>query len=176
MLTMRHGNRSLVVLLFGLANALVPPSIAQAHGPCRVSVTEVGCLKPPSGGPGTRVTIVGTTVYKVVWNENIPYDAELHYRRGAKTIELLSLPHVTRNVEFVVPRAPPGVYPVAVYDGAEGGEHYTWNSFKVSGSSSFWRTVAPWLVLPTIGLLAAILWLGRRRIRSRLARQPTGVS
>jgi hypothetical protein len=162
---MSHGNRGPVVLLFGLTILLAPLSSAQAHGPCRLSVTEVGCLKPPSGRPGTRVTIVGTPVYKVVWNANVFY-SDMHYRRGAKTVELLSLSHARRSAEFVVPRARPGVYPVAIYDGGEGGEHYTWSSFRVGGPSSVWGTVAQWLVLPAIVLVGATVWLGRSRIRS----------
>jgi hypothetical protein len=155
--TVGHGSRSPVVLLLGLTIALVLLPSAQAHGPCRASVTEVGCLEPSSGPPGTRVTIVGTTVYRVVWNANVFY-SDVHYRRGAKTVQLLSLSHVRRSADFVVPRARPGVYPVAIYDGGEGGEHYTWNSFRVRGSSSSWRTVVPWFVLPALVLLAAAAW------------------
>lgn len=159
--------------IVAFAIGLVHLTSAQAHGPCRVSVTVVGCLQPSSGGPGTRVTIVGTTAYKVVWNENVVYDSELHFHRGAKTVQLLRLSHGERNVEFVVPRTPPGSYPVAIYDGAEDGQHYTWNVFKVNGSSSssFWQRVAPWLALPAIALLGAMLLLGRGRIRSSLARR-----
>jgi hypothetical protein len=161
------------VWIVAFAIGLVHLTSAQAHGPCRVSVTVVGCLQPSSGGPGTRVTIVGTTAYKVVWNENVVYDSELHFHRGAKTVQLLRLSHGERNVEFVVPRTPPGSYPVAIYDGAEDGQHYTWNVFKVNGSSSssFWQRVAPWLALPAIALLGAMLLLGRGRIRSSLARR-----
>jgi hypothetical protein len=35
-------------------------------------------------------------------------------------------------VEFQVPEAPPGRYLVSVYDGSEGGVHYTWETFRVT--------------------------------------------
>lgn len=34
-------------------------------------------------------------------------------------------------VEFRVPVAPPGRYLVSIYDGSEGGSHYTWEYFRV---------------------------------------------
>lgn len=35
-------------------------------------------------------------------------------------------------VEFRVPVAPPGRYLVSIYDGSEGGSHYTWEYFRVN--------------------------------------------
>jgi hypothetical protein len=151
-----RSGRAAAFVLSGLTLAAVAVSEAQAHGPCRSSATKVGCLSPSVGGPGACVTICGTPVYKVVWNQNVAYDSESHYKRGARTVELLRLPRVRRNVQFVVPRAKPGVYPVAIYDGAEGGEHYTWNLFRVRKSSSAWLVAWPWLVIAAIVLLAAV--------------------
>jgi hypothetical protein len=158
-----QSDRAAAFVLSGLSLAVVAVAGAQAHGPCRTTTTEVGCLSPSSGNPGARITIFGTTVYKVVWNENVAYDSESHYRRGARTIELLRLRRVRRNVKFVVPRAEPGVYPVAIYDGAEGGEHYTWNLFRVTKSSSAWLVGRPLLVMAAIVLLAAVVWFVRGR-------------
>jgi hypothetical protein len=157
--------REILIAIPVLAFSLVSPSSAVGHGPCRVSVERVGCLKPSSGQPGTRITILGTRVYWVIWNANIRYDSESHYQRGAPTVELVKLRRVQRNVAFVAPDVSPGIYPVAIYDGAEAGEHFTWDLFRVSGPSSFWRTGQPWLFAIALGTLIAIFWFARVRIR-----------
>jgi LPXTG-motif cell wall-anchored protein len=43
-------------------------------------------------------------------------------------------------LRFEVPDVAPGVYLVVMYDGSEGGRHYTWNEFEVTDES---RAVAP---------------------------------
>lgn len=165
--------RSLAASILAAGIAAVAPSPAQPHGPCRTSTTSVGCLAPRKGSPGTHVTILGTSVLRVVWNENVPYDSEAHYQPGASTIELLSLPGVERDVQFVVPKAAPGVYPVAIYDGQEGGGHYTWDLFRVTlpqdagGTSTPLRSLKLWLPLAALGFLAVVLALMRHRIRLR---------
>ena len=39
-----------------------------------------------------------------------------------------------QRVRFRVPRVAPGRYAVIIYDGAEGGTHYTWSFFRVTRS------------------------------------------
>jgi hypothetical protein len=60
---------------------------------------------------------------------------------------------------------------VAIYDGAEGGDHYTWSLFKVTAASSFWKTAGPWLALTAFALVAMIAWLARAVVRSKAARE-----
>jgi hypothetical protein len=38
-------------------------------------------------------------------------------------------------LQFEVPDVAPGVYLVVMYDGSEGGRHYTWNEFEVTTES-----------------------------------------
>jgi hypothetical protein len=90
------------------------------------------CLVPSGGFPGDRIVIVGTLAYRVVWNPRVPYPGDRNrYRRGFKTITLVNLRHARQRVSFEVPNVAAGVYPVVIYDGAEGGVHYTWNVFRV---------------------------------------------
>lgn len=163
-----RGPRTLIAAL-GVAAVLVSPLPAEAHGPCRTGAQTSGCLEPPSGPPGTRVTILGTAVYRAVWNENVPYDSQSLYRRAARTLELLNIresplsTEVARRVQFVVPEVAPGDCPIAIYDGAEGGSHYTWDVFSITAPSASGRFAPVWL-LPAGGvLLAAAIWLGLRR-------------
>jgi hypothetical protein len=78
----------------------------------------------------------GYTAYRVVWNGRglVGHSAlnRLH-RRNARTIELVKLPRVAarRGIRFRIPRVPPGIYPVVIYDGSEGGTHYVWTTFRV---------------------------------------------
>ena len=41
---------------------------------------------------------------------------------------------LNRGGSFVIPRAAPGRYLVALYDGGEGGAHYSWETFTVTGA------------------------------------------
>jgi hypothetical protein len=124
----------------GLVVALVLAASAEAHGPCG------SCLSRTSGPPKTRVT-VRTTAYWIIWNgTGLPQDGALGpvHRRDERTIELVrcrqappdSVPVLLcparRDVSFVVPDVPPGPYPVVIYDGSEGGFHYTWDLFRVT--------------------------------------------
>jgi hypothetical protein len=115
---------------FGVAIALVlfAPAVALAHGPCN-------CLSRNSGPHGTEVRLKGGwTAYRVIWNGGgFHNDRQIRRLRrpGVRTIELVRLPRARRGVRFQIPPAPPGVYPVVIYDGSEGGFHYTWALFRV---------------------------------------------
>lgn len=82
--------------------------------------------------------------YKVVFNPDRtdlaigPKPLWRDHRRGVAptvvfrtTYRYSDLP-LTGPVEFQVPAAPPGRYLVSVYDGSEGGAHYTWEYFRVT--------------------------------------------
>jgi hypothetical protein len=118
---------------------------ARAHGPC-------GCLTPASGPPGTTVST--SAAYKVVFNPDRtdlglgPESLWRHHQPGVtpkavyrSTYRYSALP-LTRPVEFRIPAAPPGRYLVSIYDGGEGGAHYTWEYFRVTERSST-DTAAP---------------------------------
>ena len=107
-----------------------------AHGPC-------ACLNPASGAPGTTVS-VSTGAYKVVFNPDRsdlsigPKSLLEDHRPGVvptvvfrSAYKYSDLP-LRGPVEFRVPAAPPARYLVAVYDGSEGGAHYTWEYFRVT--------------------------------------------
>lgn len=111
-----------------VAVLLLAPAAALAHNRC-------GCLSRSSGPPGAQVTIKGGwTAYRVVWNgRGLAGHRSLNrfHRRGFRTIELVKLPRARRGVRFRVPRVPPGIYPVVIYDGSEGGTHYVWELFRL---------------------------------------------
>jgi hypothetical protein len=162
--------------LAALAVALVLPASAGGHGPCGM------CLRPSSGPPGTKVTITHTTAYWVVWNgRGLPQDGSLrpHYRPRAETIDLVRyelppaatatpdpdvLPAARRNVRFTVPAVPAGSYPVVIYDGTEGGEHYTWDPFRVTvdEGGTNWPAIAGAAAAAVVLFLVAY---GARRMR-----------
>jgi hypothetical protein len=122
-----------------VAGLFVAPALA--HGPCG------GCLSRASGPPGTTVTVTHTTAYWIIWNGPVdPQDRVLRpvYRRDAGTMDLVRcrgappgsspvlLCPIRRNVEFTVPDVAKGTYAVVIYDGSEGGGHYTWALFRVT--------------------------------------------
>jgi hypothetical protein len=106
-----------------------------AHGPC-------ACLTPASGAPGTTIS-AGTGAYKVVFNPDRtdlaigPKSLWQAHRSGVVPAVVFRLPYKYSDlplrdpVEFRVPVAPPGRYLVSIYDGSEGGSHYTWEYFRV---------------------------------------------
>ena len=111
------------------------PNPAYAHGPC-------DCLTPPAGPPGTTVSTWAG--YKVVFNPDRtdlptgPRPLWQEHRPGItptvvfrETYSYADLP-LKRPVEFRVPEVPTGRYLVSVYDGSEGGAHYTWEHFEVT--------------------------------------------
>lgn len=106
-----------------------------AHGPC-------ACLTPASGVTGTTVS-AATGAYKVVFNPDRtdlgigPKSLWEAHRPGVVPTVVFRSPYKYSDlplrgpVEFRVPVAPPGRYLVSIYDGSEGGSHYTWEYFRV---------------------------------------------
>lgn len=106
-----------------------------AHGPC-------ACLTPASGATGTTVS-AATGAYKVVFNPDRtdlgigPKSLWQAHRSGVVPTVVFRSPYKYSDlplrdpVEFRVPTAPPGRYLVSIYDGSEGGSHYTWEYFRV---------------------------------------------
>jgi hypothetical protein len=133
------------VALVALIAAAAPTS-AVAHGPC-------GCLEPRmvprgepvriTGGPGRgQAGGAGYPAYRVIFN---PRPADLivapeylasAYRADVATTTVLSRPRrePTRKGTFHVPRVPPGLYMVLIFDGGEGGAHSTWDYLHVIDS------------------------------------------
>lgn len=112
---------------------------ARAHGRC-------GCLKPESGPAGTRVT-AGYPIFKVIFNPDrsdlgIGPHALWKDHRGPPPMMVYretwrySGRALNGGRAFTVPRVPPGRYLVALYDGGEGGQHYSWETFTVTGSAA----------------------------------------
>lgn len=112
----------------------ISPTTAMAHGPC-------GCSFPEVGESGTKVR-ARTPAYKVVFNPRrsdytLPPDGLVSaHRPDVPTTTVLSRPRrdpVRRAIFRVPDAAPPGVYLVLIFDGSEGGVHYTWDYFHVAG-------------------------------------------
>lgn len=127
--------RRLLLSAVGFAVLATP---AGAHGPC-------DCLIPASGPPGTAVR-AEYGAYKVVFNPDRadlgigPEDLwEMH--RGPAPVTVLRRPWKYGRryapARFAIPAGtPPGRYLVALYDGGEGGFHYTWERFTVTRAPS----------------------------------------
>lgn len=114
--------------------ARLPVEVAGAHGPC-------ACTFPEVGRAGATLHIRSPT-YKVIINPTAtdftiePSGLESAHRTDAPTATLLSLPpkRPRRRAPVRIPTAmPPGVYLILIYDGSEGGSHYTWDYFHVLG-------------------------------------------
>jgi hypothetical protein len=122
-----------------LVVAALAPSTAFGHGPCR-------CLTPAAGPPGTRVH-AAYPVYKVIFNPDrtdltIGPQAlwSLHHGGPPITVYRTTWRYSRRPLNeggsFAVPRVASGRYLVALYDGEEGGDHYSWETFTVRGERS----------------------------------------
>lgn len=121
------------VAAFAFAVSAGPVS---AHGPC-------ACLTPASGASGTTVS-AATGAYKVVFNPDRtdlaigPRSLWEAHRPGVVPTVVFRAPYKYSDlplqgpVEFRVPAAPPGRYLVSIYDGSEGGSHYTWEYLRVN--------------------------------------------
>lgn len=117
-----------------LAVAALASEPAIAHGPC-------GCLTPREGPPGTKVN-ARYPLYKVIFNPDRT-DLAIGPRRlwsqhhGGPPITVYrttwrySRGPLNHGGTFVIPRAAPGRYLIALYDGGEGGQHYSWETFTV---------------------------------------------
>lgn len=126
------------MLRYGVAAAVLllalTPGLAPAHGPC-------GCLAPREGPPGTNVR-AAYPLYKVVFNpdrSDLAIGPETLWKQhhGGPPITVFrktwrySKRALNDGGRFVVPRVAPGRYLVALYDGGEGGAHYSWETFTV---------------------------------------------
>ena len=92
------------------------------------------------------------------------YDARTKYVRLARIVVLVNLSRAQEGVRFVVPDVEPGTYPVAIYDGAEEGGHYTWDLFTVTEpdpASRAWTWIVPLLVVGFVG----VILIARRAIQ-----------
>jgi hypothetical protein len=177
-----------IVLPAFLFLALVPHPVI-AHGPC--GAVGSSCLEPNEGPPGTEVTTGDFEGIFAVWNPRpnilalgVPgssKECDINCAK-AKSIYHFDQPMVVvaeaddrSQLQFGVPDVPPGKYIVVMYDGSEGGRHYTWNTFKVTGvapadgedrpTAEPTRSTTAWLFaggMLVAGLVAG--WgLGRRR-------------
>jgi hypothetical protein len=176
---MRRARHASVVVTFVLALAL--SAAALGHGPCdctrRDSAVQVE--------PGDRLTIAAPVI-EVIWN---PRPEELRidpspliaddYVAGTPTVTVLARRAKRYHLPgFRVPDVPDGRYLVAIYDGSEGGDHYTWDYVVVrrsqpaamgrtSGSSRAWI----WVLLGALGATAGVLSVGGwRQMRSQVDR------
>lgn len=132
--------RLVALLTVIVAGATSLADAAAAHGPCR-------CLKPSSGPPGTVVPFEGPA-FKIVFNPDRPElpigPRELwraHDRAVAPIVVFRrSYRYSSRpqraGASWKVPDVPPGRYLVTIYDGSEGGAHYTWDFFAVRSEDS----------------------------------------
>lgn len=143
-----------LVLLLAFVFVTLVPDHAIAHGPCG-SVGSKSCLEPNEGPPGTEVTTGGSGGFEgilAVWNPRpnilalgVPgsskecditcAEAKAIYRFDQPMVVVAETDDRSQ-LQFVVPDVPPGKYIVVMYDGAEGGRHYTWNTFKVTATSA----------------------------------------
>jgi hypothetical protein len=121
-----------------------------------------------------EVVIEGTPAYRVVWNGEGDYLDPLYatyHVTDERVVLLFETDRPRRQVRFQVPDVPSGRYPVKIYDGGEGGQHYTWELFKVSRGSSF-----PWAVTAAFaGAIGLVLLLGYGARRWIVHREPSRV-
>ena len=129
--------------MFAVTGALFASPPAAAHGPCN------GCIKPRTAQGSDRLEI-DATASRIVWNPDREtltpgpkpycYGCQLglwrEHVRDAPSVELLRRPRSVPHPTFEVPDAPPGRYLLALFDGSEGGEHYTWDYLTIESSAA----------------------------------------
>jgi hypothetical protein len=171
-------NRSelcLAALTLAMATLLTVAPAGSAHGPCS------DCTTPKRGRAGTTVRVKWTAV-KVVWNPSRRQDPYgqiqdvYHPTEPSVTIFVSKRP---RKTHFRVPRDAPGRYGIAIYDGSEGGGHYTWSYFTIRPrvaptASAVSRRPGAWAwiaggagALVVVLVSAAAVRAGRMRQRGR---------
>jgi hypothetical protein len=172
-----------VSLVCGLIALLVGVPEASAHGPC-------GCTGPAFEGeegveveavPGDRLIIMQPAI-EIVWNP-VPEDLRIDpppeladdHVADIGSVPLARGPKPKHHV-VSVPDVPDGRYLVVMYDGSEGGDHYTWDHVRVTTSQSSPSPAGSddgpdwlWLALGAAGGLAVGL------LASYLRRQASGV-
>jgi hypothetical protein len=148
-------------------------SPARAHGPCPE------CLVPEVASPGDRIDADYPT-YRVIWNPTrvmltpgpkpFCYGCQLrlwrhHVPNAPSSVVYTRRPRVSQY-SFKVPQVAPGKYLVALFDGSEGGTHYTWDFVTVTPSDSTSNglpdPLIPVLAVAAITALASALWFRRR--------------
>ena len=116
----------------GLVLATAAP--ADAHGPC-----DPDCLSRFAGPPGKRIELRVKSI-RVVLNprrSQLPYGPKELWRtrRAGVPPRRLHRSRAPRRGHFRVPDVPRGRYPLVIWDGSEGGAHYTWTWFVVKRPS-----------------------------------------
>jgi hypothetical protein len=174
-----------IAIILGLIGLLSGASPAFGHGPC-------GCTGPAFEGenapeveaaPGDRLVIMESAI-EVVWNPD-PDDLRI----GAfpaiaddqvETVrtEILARSETPKRHVVRVPDSPDGRYLMVVYDGSEGGQHYTWDHVRLSGpqraasSAPAPRVPEPpagdarpwaWMLAAALGGMIVGLLIGRSR-------------
>jgi hypothetical protein len=124
-----HGSIRLVVVAVGWVSALVMAAgPTAAHGPC-------GCITPTAATPGEQLVSTYPTI-KIVWNPVPadfligPDDLTRAHVSGQPRLVLQEQPRPS-PATFRVPTTAPGRYLVLLYDGTEGGGHYSWDYITV---------------------------------------------
>jgi hypothetical protein len=113
----------------------------RAHGPCDE------CVKPDAARPG-QALVVRYRTFKAVVNPTrrqltrgpkpYCYGCRLGLWRsrvkGVPAVGLGQWRPPRRTVQLEVPSVPQGRYLIALFDGSEGGTHYTWDFIRIVGA------------------------------------------
>ena len=125
---LRSGIRLLVLAAASMSVLLRLVVPAAAHGPC-------GCVSPAVTRPGEQLVSSVPTI-KIVWNpirDDLfigPYYLARDHVTGQPRVVLQDQPQPA-SATFRVPLTAPGRYLVLLYDGTEGGVHYSWDYIRV---------------------------------------------
>jgi hypothetical protein len=125
---LRSGIRLLVLAAASTSVLLRLVVPAAAHGPC-------GCVSPAVTRPGEQLVSSVPTI-KIVWNpirDDLligPYYLARDHVTGQPRVVLQDQPQPA-SATFRVPLTAPGRYLVLLYDGTEGGVHYSWDYIRV---------------------------------------------